>query len=234
MTDIIANGNSADIFDYDEGRVLKLFHKEYILDVIKYEVKNTKYANEAGIPSPKCYGIIEKEGRIGILYDKVYGKEFFHTFTQEKENAYLKQMLISLHKQILACKGDKLRSYKDVLLFQAGGDWKLMRKIARLPDGDAFCHGDFHPANIVFGADKKPLVIDFLDACRAPKEYDIAVSYYILGYAKVRDSDKGKAPSDEIRRKLANEYLEGMGVGFPEIESFLKCIKNYDVESSMI
>lgn len=81
-----------------------------------------------------------------------------------------------------------------------------MEKINRLPEGNTLCHGDFHPYNILVTEENRSVIIDFANVCRAPKEYDIARTYFLMEEAGAK--------------QLAEVYLEQMNVSFEEIQEF--------------
>jgi aminoglycoside phosphotransferase (APT) family kinase protein len=53
-----------------------------------------------------------------------------------------------------------------------------------LPDGDALCHGDFHPANILM-AGETPVVIDWANAMRGDPAADVGRSLVLFGIGEV-------------------------------------------------
>lgn len=55
----------------------------------------------------------------------------------------------------------------------------VRRYLARLPDGEAVCHGDFHPNNILL-TPRGPVIIDWMTATRGDPLADVARSSLIL------------------------------------------------------
>jgi len=54
----------------------------------------------------------------------------------------------------------------------------LPEGIARMPDGDRLCHGDFHPMNIL--GEPSPVIIDWPDARRGDPAADVCRSYLLM------------------------------------------------------
>jgi aminoglycoside phosphotransferase (APT) family kinase protein len=54
------------------------------------------------------------------------------------------------------------------------------KRLDALPDGDALCHGDFHPANVM-RSPSGPVVIDWPNATRGAPEGDVARTLLLLG-----------------------------------------------------
>jgi aminoglycoside phosphotransferase (APT) family kinase protein len=55
----------------------------------------------------------------------------------------------------------------------------LLDGLARMPDQDRLCHGDFHPMNIL-GDMAQPVVIDWPDARRGDPAADVCRSYLLM------------------------------------------------------
>ena len=51
--------------------------------------------------------------------------------------------------------------------------------LARLPEGDRLCHGDFHPGNVLLAADG-PVIIDWTNAVRGHPDADLARTVLLL------------------------------------------------------
>jgi len=71
---IIGLGRTAEILAWDNSQVVKLFRKDWSHSAVKWEEKVSRIVSEAGLPVPAVYGIIEVEGRHGIIYDRVHGQ----------------------------------------------------------------------------------------------------------------------------------------------------------------
>jgi len=50
---------------------------------------------------------------------------------------------------------------------------RVLRVLDRLPDGDAICHGDYHPDNVIMSS-RGPVVIDWMNATRGNPLTDVA------------------------------------------------------------
>ena len=71
---IIGIGNTATVYEWEEGKVLKLFYKDYPKEAIEKEFHNAMAIRNMNIPKPKVYKIISCEERTGIIYDMVEGE----------------------------------------------------------------------------------------------------------------------------------------------------------------
>ena len=64
---IIAKGNTAEIFDYSEGIICKLFYAGYPVESVRSELDNAQLLFSLKLPVPKCYELICMNNRHGIL-----------------------------------------------------------------------------------------------------------------------------------------------------------------------
>ena len=64
-----ARGRSSEAFRLDDGRVLKLFFKDYPKEYVEKEYKNTKIASDTGCTTMKVYEMVEQDGRAGMIVD---------------------------------------------------------------------------------------------------------------------------------------------------------------------
>lgn len=64
----MGKGNTAEVFEYGEGKVCKLFHEAYPKEYVKLEFQNAQIMNKMPLPVPKVYEITERDNRTGIIY----------------------------------------------------------------------------------------------------------------------------------------------------------------------
>lgn len=202
MTNLLSRGNTAEIFDYSEDKILKLFQKDYPEMAIKHEFENSKILFDLGIKTPKAYEIINLNERKGIVYDKIEGTtvlqillKLMKTAETDKSvmgeiNAYFEKFA-RFHKNFISKTTDNpnLMSYKDFLRIFARDSKEYLEKIDALPDGNNVLHGDFHPDNLMLGKDNELHLIDMMNVCKGPAEYDIARTYFLLGSNKQIQQD---------------------------------------------
>lgn len=224
----IAVGNTAEVFDYGNKKVCKLFFEGYPLEAINREYTNAKLMKSLGLHVPKCHEIIQYDHRSGIIYEKVYGKTLLEYFFETADLHFLVRTLTHVHKKILKHHTQNVLSYKTFLI-QSIPDQdiqksRLINEIRHLPDGDTLCHGDYHPGNILVGSNHKTTLIDFMNVCHGPWQYDIARTYYLLAYANVPRGSSSDSDSKSQQKDLADLYLSKLNVSFKEIAPFLSII----------
>ena len=77
---LIAIGNTAEVFEYEEDKVLKLFKAGYPLEQIQRKFNNTVIMNRICVHTPKAYEIFEYEDRHGIVFQKILGTDLFSEY----------------------------------------------------------------------------------------------------------------------------------------------------------
>ena len=215
---MVGVGNTAEVFDYGDGKVCKLFYVGYPKEAAEREFRNAKEVERLGFPVPKVFEMVESEGRTGIVYEKIAGKSMLECIFENPGNAgfYLEEF-VRLQKKWLkeaSVPSASVMSYKEYLRMQINGvgqvEASLLEDINALPEGDTLLHGDFHPGNVLISTEHRPVVIDFMNVCKGPALYDIARTYFLL---KEKDEAFGRV------------YLEKLEVSEETIGPFYKVIE---------
>lgn len=179
----IARGRTADVYDWDEGHVLKLFHDWFGLENIEYELRIARAVHASGVKSPMVVKQVQVQGRNGLVYERVEGVSMLGMFQQKPWRVLqFGRMLAELHAQMHACvfeadvpnQRKKLENkIRNVDALPIPLKTALTTRLLSLPDGDRVCHGDFHPSNVLMDG-KEATVIDWIDATRGNPLADVA------------------------------------------------------------
>lgn len=70
-----------------------------------------------------------------------------------------------------------------------------------------------HPGNIIRTQKNELYLIDFMNVCRGPKEYDVARTYVLL------------TENNPAAEAVGKKYLELMEMSFLQIEPFLDAVQ---------
>ena len=206
----ICKGNTAEVFDYDLQKVCKLFYQGIPYEYVQQEFENAKKLIELGIRVPKPFEIKFLEGRYGIIYEKIQSVPMWECI--DKEDIF--ETFITEHQKLLDISTDIFMPYKYFLITMIKGKnngeipENLIEEIQKLPEGNFVLHGDYHPGNVMITASGEFVIIDLLNVCCGPKEYDVARTFFLLENQNRQD-----------------KYIEGMGYRKEEIEDYLKIIR---------
>lgn len=190
---MIGQGNTAEIYQLEDHRILKLYRKGLPNVVIEREYQNGLIIQNILDHVPKVYEIVEIQGRLGIIFEEIHGKDLLKIILTSpwKLNVYSRK-LAHYHLDIQKPVSDALWSVKDKLrndLESAkvlSDEYKavILRYLSALPDGDALCHFDFHPGNIML-SNQNAIVLDWMTACRGDACADVARTSILLKYGEV-------------------------------------------------
>lgn len=98
-----------------------------------------------------------------------------------------------------------------------------MQIIGKLPDGNALCHGDFHPGNILI-SNGHTVVIDFMNVCHGNFLYDVARTVFLAEYTPVPVELDNREVILQFKKMLADLYLMQMNVTRELIQDYLSVI----------
>jgi uncharacterized protein (TIGR02172 family) len=228
---IVGRGNTATIYEWEDGKVLKLFHPGYPKSSVETEYHNIVAIQDMNFDKPRAYEILTLEQQYGIVYDSVEGEDLQDYVLRTGDIELCAEYMARIHKTILSCEVDKVPNYKDFLKYNICHSEKvsLAKKdetldiLKQLPEGDTLCHGDFHPGNIIV-KDNYPVVIDFMNICKGPYLYDIARTVYLVEYTPVPVNTQNREMIITLKHTLAENYLQLMNVSRARIKDFLTVI----------
>jgi Ser/Thr protein kinase RdoA (MazF antagonist) len=196
---LVGEGKVAEVFEYGEGRVLKLYRAGQLESDARRELAILDAVEAAGIAAPRAFDLVQVEGRWGVVMGKVEGRPFAEPMLADPEGArpYFAAM-VRLHLGIHAASGQalgplKVRLARKIAATDLGDPAKdrLRDRLTRLPGGDRVLHGDFHPYNIL-GSLEDAVVVDWLDATQGPPAADVCRSWLLL---------------QSVSRDIADAYL---------------------------
>lgn len=200
---------------------------------MKWEERVARTVSATGLPVPAVYGIIEVDGRHGILYENVAGPSMLKTL--ESNHARLKQFARTfgeLHASMHAIRGEGLSSQRQQLEKKIRGAASLPRKLKlgalealrQLPDDNLLCHGDFHPDNILMSK-RGPVIIDWNDASQGKPEADIARTLLLLRQGEPPrplslDIEDISSIRTQFIQNYLNRYKEIQSISIDEVDSW--------------
>jgi hypothetical protein len=191
---LLAKGRTAEVFLWEEDRVLKLFYEWCSQDWIDREASMAAKVSQTSVPVPKCFGSIEVEHRKGIIYQRVQGPSLLNLMSMSPLRiGYYSRLMADLHRQIHQEMGTGFSPLKPWLkkgIQEVPGlpdDLKelCLKTLKDLPDGDRLCHFDFHPDQIIMNK-SGPVVIDWLTAFQGDPLADVARTSILLTMSQIQ------------------------------------------------
>ena len=190
----IAEGREAEIFEWDEGLVLRLARGPEWAASVALGSAASEAARTAGVRTPRVVETVEIDGRPGQVLERVDGPDLFAVLGANPLRLptiarRLAEVHVGLHRVVAPAA---LPSTRDELARRIDGsplvppDLRVgaLELLGDLPDGDRLCHGDFHPGNVLDAADG-PTLIDWTNATRGDPASDFARTVLTLRVGEV-------------------------------------------------
>ncbi len=189
----IAEGREAEIFEWEDGTVLRLMRDSYGLESVELQARALKAAHDAGVAVPAPGGLTIVDGRHGLIMERLegpdlltlMGKKPWHIWSGGSTTGHLHA---DLH-EVVAPQG--LPNLKQGLEEHIKGHVEnsdlvppemaefALDILPELPDGDRLCHGDLHPGNII-KTDDGNVIIDWSNVSKGDPAADYARSVLML------------------------------------------------------
>jgi len=184
----IAEGRTAEVYEWDVGHVLKLYRDWCPPHWVEYEARVARAVTEARIPTPAAGEIVEIDGRRGLIYQRVTGRSMLEDLNSHPTLLFKHaRSLAKLQVQVNRVSIPGLPSYKSGLeeairhAPHLPNDLRdrALSSLENLPDGQNLCHGDFHPGNVLLTG-QGPIVIDWMTANSGSLWADVARTSLLL------------------------------------------------------
>jgi len=184
---LVGRGRCADVFAWEDGRVIKLFYKS-TSGMAEREFEATRIAYQCGLPVPSVDDIITLDGRCGIVMERVDGPSMEDYMKSSPPSFFdCARALAELHAKIHSCETVGIRSLDGVVerAIERDSDWPVPVKeatldcIRHLPQGNAICHWDFHSGNIII-SEHGPVIIDWSEAVLGNALADVAMTWLLF------------------------------------------------------
>jgi uncharacterized protein (TIGR02172 family) len=189
----IAYGRTAEIYAWQEGRVLKLFYDWFEVDDIECEAHIARAIHASGLRVPAVGEITRVRGRNGLVYQRVDGNPMWDRLSRHPWRVFryarrTAELQAEMHAKTIQARIPSQRQRLASKIRQAEAlpthlRSKALAALETMPDGDRLCHGDFHPGNILMTAQGE-VIIDWIDASCGNPLADLArTTILILGAA---------------------------------------------------
>jgi Ser/Thr protein kinase RdoA (MazF antagonist) len=215
--ELLGAGREAEIFAWEDGRVLRLARDPSADAMIEREVSALAAAQQAGAHVPRVYERVTVDGRPGVVLDRIDGLDLLGSlagrpWTVRAVGKTLGVEHAGLHR-VAAPAGlpdlhDELRHRLGSPLVPAGVRQRALARLEALPAGDRLLHGDFHPANLLRSTSGY-VVIDWTNGMSGDPAADVARTILLTGGGKLADGTAlvVRVIAPAARRSLLASYL---------------------------
>lgn len=203
----IGTGRTAEVFLDNDGSAVKLFYGFMPATEAEYEAVILQEVSKVCGLAPKHIGLCNVEGRNGLRFEYIEGRMAGELMLSHPAQLFkITRAMGLLHREIHSAKTGGLRRGEDI--YCAGvREYQGISAEARntLLDfivsqkADSLCHGDFHPENILIGADGKMRVIDWVNSYSGDPLSDVARTYYLIRH--------GLSPNKRTWLERVMEYI---------------------------
>jgi uncharacterized protein (TIGR02172 family) len=203
---LIGKGRNAEVIYWEKNQVVKLFWEGIPKERIEFELKVSELVQEYFEFTPKVFGKVEVNDRMGILYEFIDGKNATEVISNSPLKAgEIAKIFANLHVEMHKQKIPEVRPQKAYFeqriqhekLLSNTQKQIIIEYLNTLSDDSSLCHGDFHIDNVIFSKNG-PKIIDWSELTAGNPHADIARTLYIMRY--------GNDPLSSERPALLNFF----------------------------
>jgi len=232
---MIGEGRTAQIFDYENNKALKLFYDEFCdMGAIEKELAGSAVAFSAGVPTPKAYGLSDADGRKGIIYDKVEGISLGAALGKNPlKIKKFARMAAYAHSRVSLSPSEGLVSQPEMYSYRiANAELSYKDKSCiidyafSLPDTQKLCHGDLHAENYIYSKGNL-YIIDWMSAYSGNPAGDVARTMLLMSSPVItagQPAAKAKLIQSVLHlynKYFLDEYTKLSGLDEGMIEKFM-------------
>jgi len=187
-------------------------------------------AEREGIPVSNIHGVYTEAGHIVMEMDYVQGRSMTDLILEaaqkrdrEAIEAYVQQLVelqVQLHSQTVTGLGMARQTYSAVFVNPSNLSDRLRRnlleRLKELPDGDALCHNDYHPLNVISNRGKL-IIIDWDSAMIGDPAGDVAHTFLV----SLLMNDTLKGIYDDFAGRYLETYLTQTNMKRDRVEAWL-------------
>lgn len=214
---LIGAGRTAEVFAWGDDQVLKLYRAGMPQPWVAHEARVGQVVVDTGLAAPAIGGMVELDGRLGVVYERLDGPSLLdYMASHPAEIPALGKQFAELHAQMHDRQRSELPSQRSGFVYAienapqlpAALKQAVLRRLDRLPDGRAVCHGDYHPGNLLVTR-RGLVVIDWMTASHGNPVADVARTTLMFRLARVPEyySAETQQAVDEARRSFYEAYL---------------------------
>jgi aminoglycoside phosphotransferase (APT) family kinase protein len=245
----LAEGACAEVYEWgaDGAKIVKLAKPNTNRFALEREQRLSDIAWRLGLQVPRAHGLVQVDGRDGIVFERAAGDTILKRFaayadaaTPERYAAHPEadilharttaRLLFDIHSQtadgVPPQHASLERDIRRNPHLSATQKDAVMAWLDGLPAKRQLCHGDPNPGNILLDGETAS-IIDWNNATLGNPEADLAEYVLMIRYASLpsgtppavaRLFEAARAPSIRL---FLDEYERLSGLGFTDIEPWL-------------
>ena len=214
----IAEGATAEIFAWDEDKILKLSHEGASSGEAEKEAACASIAYDAGVNTPAVIDTITVENRPGIIFERTHGVTMLEAIMANPQQLIsyahlLAELQIDMHTRTVSKLPLQCQRLQHQVQSLSGlaeeTKAAILKNLDRLQDDNVICHGDLHPENILLTTEE-PVIIDWVDATQGSPLADVARTALLLRAGDLPHSmnERRRQRIAEMRYLFYEAYLE--------------------------
>jgi uncharacterized protein (TIGR02172 family) len=188
----IGAGRTAEVYDYKDNKVLKLFYPAFSVNIIEEEYLIAKKISNTTSLVPKVFDIVHIRNRTGIVYEKIEGEmlsdyisgNIINTRKIIRKFAQTQKRISNINVENVQNHTDKLKPRITSSRLLSDSEKETVLKYLRVINNNEICHGDYHPENVFVDQNHDFKVIDWANMFVSNKYLDIARTYYLIKSGK--------------------------------------------------
>ncbi len=225
---LIGTGRSAEVFAWSDDRVLKLFMDWCPHSWIEKEEKLSCVIYESGLPAPAVEGMIEVDGRRGIIFERVEGRSMLEEMGSKRNEVHrYAEILAELHATIHSREIPDLPSLCDMIernihqakMLSDEERRKALHVLTQRKDGTSLCHYDFHPMNVIMSP-RGPVILDWMTACQGNPHADIARTLLMSQGFRFAIPPDWQATLNSFIDRYLSRYREIRDISLTEVKAW--------------
>jgi uncharacterized protein (TIGR02172 family) len=233
----IGVGATAEIYEYKDNLVIKLFYENRTEAMVREEYDCLKAVQAIGLKVPYILDMIKVQDRYGYVMEYLKGKNMLDCLVDPEYNAVeLIQRFAELQYQIHQIKIDHLRDGKEWLkrriswtdVLEEEVKQELYRKLNQLPEDNVICHNDFHPGNVIT-TDEVDYIIDWCDVTYGNALMDVVRTWLVFSVDTLPPDCSEELKAFNAGRKALgelylSEYMKRSGIRKEQLDTWIPVV----------
>lgn len=210
--ELLGIGNTARVYRWGKTEVIKIFYDQ---SSAMNEANNAEIISNLKLRSPNYGGLVEYEGKMSIVYERIDGPTMLWNIEPTAQSmSYHARLMANLQCEIHQVEHKILPNLKPKITQQINHSQEISNhdkqmitnRLNSLPDGNAICHYDFHPDNIIISPNG-PIIIDWLNLLVGNQEADVTRTSMMIQSHSLPPNAPSWLMHRELRELFNKEYI---------------------------